>query len=161
MDTREIFLTLGAVILFSMTALYTNMAISDGSKAVVISQVTLSATEAGLSHIERLKSLKFDEAVANDPDKFLPEYFTLPASFGADASETFANFDDLDDFHNYTYSKDTDLAPFNITTRISYMDSLNVNSAVSFRTRYKRAEILVQTPFLADTLKMYQLFSRW
>ncbi|MCH7783354.1 hypothetical protein IID62_09850, partial [candidate division KSB1 bacterium] len=68
MQTGETLLVMGAVIIFSLTALSMNQSILEGNRTLMETQIINSGTAVGLSFIEHAKQLAFDEFTVVDED---------------------------------------------------------------------------------------------
>lgn len=161
MQTGETLLVIGAVIIFSLTALSMNQSIFEGNRTLMETQIINSGTAVGLSFIENAKQLSFDEFTVADEDNFDPDSFTAPGNLGAEPGETYPGFDDVDDFHNFSDSVITLLSTFYVTTTVAYVDSGNLNNQVSSRTFFKRFQVVVTSPFIQDSLQLSHIFSHW
>lgn len=161
MNSGETLLVMGAIIIFSMTALSMSQSIYEGNRTLMETQVISSGTAVGLSFIEEAKQLSFDEATVADDDNFDPDSFTSPGGLGLDFGETYPGFDDVDDFHNFSDSVDTQLAIFYVTATVAYVDSSDLNNPVNNRTFFKRIQVTVTSPFIQDSLQLSHVFSHW
>ncbi|KPK92651.1 hypothetical protein AMJ80_06485 [bacterium SM23_31] len=161
MNTGEIILVIGALILFSVTAIFLNQAILDGDRTVTESRLTNGATAVALSYIENAKRLSFDEAVIADPDLNNPGMLTLPANLGPESGESPADFDDIDDFRQYTDSVKTNIVTYNVAITVAYIDTNTMSVSEHNQTYYKQMRVFVHTPFIPDTIKLAHIFTFW
>ena len=85
----------------------------------------------------------------------------------AESGEVYPNFDDVDDFNNYTRS-DTipKMGIFNISVSVSYMNDNFVET--TSKTYNKNVTVQVTSPSLInfyteieDTMRLTSLFSHW
>ena len=89
-----------------------------------------------------------------------PDSLTLFGNLGPDyipgvAYETFAQFDDFDDFHGYSRT-DTlvRLGNFDVSVLVNYVMYEEPDSIVTDRTFYKKAEVTIINDWLVDTLTL-------
>lgn len=161
MNSGETLLVMGAVLIFSLTALSMNQTILEGNRTLMETQIISSGTAVGLSFIESAKQLSFDEVTVMNEDNFDADSFTSPGGLGLDFGETYPGFDDVDDFHNYNDSVATQLATFYVNTTVAYVDSGDLNISVNYRTFFKRIHVVVTSPFIKDSLQLSHVFSHW
>jgi hypothetical protein len=161
MDTRQTLLVLGAVVIFSITALFTNREMLETGMTITETQVISGASVIGLSCIENVKLYDFDEALVLDPDIEDTAQFTPVVSLGPDAGETISNYDDIDDFNGLIDTVNTQLVTYYVNTAVVYVDSTNLTVPVAYRTYYKELNVFVFSPFMEDTLKMKHVFCHW
>ncbi len=117
-------------------------------------EAVANAYEIGQSAIEQINSVAFDEkTVTTDVNKTSD----LSAILGPDGVEILLNqFDDIDDFKNYTWSESTEkLGVFNAKVNVSYGTTANPEITTTSRTFYKKIEILITNQYLLqDTLRL-------
>ncbi len=161
MDTRQTLLVLGAIVIFSVTALFTNMEMHEAGATMTETQVINSASAIGLSSIEKAKLFSFDEALITDPDIEDTSLMTPAGSLGPEIGESGTNFDDIDDFNGSLDTVNTQLVTYFVRFTVSYVDTLDLSSPVGYRTYYKELSVSVFSPFMNDTLLMRHVFSHW
>ena len=161
MNTGEIILVIGALILFSILAIFLNQSILDGDRTVTESQLINGATAVALSYIENAKRLSFDETAIADPELSEPSSLTSPANLGPESGESPADFDDIDDFHQYSDSFNTNVLTYNVAITIAYIDTNNMGVSEYNQTFYKQMRVFVHTPFIQDTVKLAHIFTFW
>ena len=161
MNLGETLLATCAVILFALVAISVNQAILESSRTSIAAQVVNGGISAGSSVLEDAKRMAFDESTVSDPENFDPESLTAILDLGAETGESYSDFDDIDDFHNYSKSVSAQPAPYLITSRVTYVDSNNLELAAPNRTFFKRMTVTVTSPFMPDTLTLNHLFTHW
>jgi hypothetical protein len=95
----------------------------------------------------------------------------LSTTLGPESGETFATYNDIDDYNNYTRVDSTlPSAVFNVKCKVDYVTSAAPDVATSTPTWNKRISVYVTSPSMmisagnvtkADTVKISQVFSYW
>jgi hypothetical protein len=172
MNTGQTMFSIAA--LAFLTVITLNYYSSLGQTGVTITQANagLTATTIATSFIERAQNTSFDNNTDTLPDSYIvadPSLFTSPGSLGVeDAGEiTYEDFNDFDDFNNYTADYHTLNEIYKVNFRVYYADTANVNNTVNVRTFLKRMDIKVWRSYPAidstqakvfDTLRMSTLY---
>ena len=161
MNLGETLLAAGAVILFALTAISVNQAILETSRTSIAALVVNGGISAGSSVLEDAKRMAFDESTVSGPDNFDPESLTPIPDLGAETGESYSDFDDVDDFHNYSKSVSDHPVQYLITSRVTYVDSNNLELPATNPTLFKRMTVTVSSPFMPDSLTLNHLFTHW
>jgi len=152
--------TIGGLIILSTFILSLNNSIVQNVTTMTQSSVLMEAIALGEKYIEEAETCRFDE----DPSATIPSSFVSSYNLGPDGSESYPNFDDVDDFDGYTL-RDTQSAsvPFNISIDVAYVTLAHPDTPTSSRTYYKRMTVSVSSAALsslpANTLKLKRLFA--
>jgi hypothetical protein len=179
MNTGQTILSLGAVILWSVTVLLTNRASLQHGTIINQTQIDIYAVSLAQAKIEEASGKAFDAYSATDtmgngrPITSLSQ-LTDPALLGKEAGETYPNFDDFDDYNYYSgnnplkvYVPGVDT--FRIQTTVCYVDTTDPATKVSVRTWHKKMVVKVWStisPWSADTpqpdtVVMTYVYSYW
>ncbi|MCP4724741.1 MAG: hypothetical protein GY863_06880 [bacterium] len=161
MDTRQTMLVLGAIVIFSVTAFFTNREMLESGVTMTETQVISGASAIALSSIENIKIYRFDEELVIDPNIENPLKLTPAGILGPEAGETMQTFDDIDDFNDYADSVVTRLVTYYVNTTVTYVDTTDLAIPVGYRTYYKELIVSVNSPYMANTLIMKHVFSHW
>lgn len=161
MNTGQMLLTIGAMIILSMVILNTNKNYLNTTIYLQETKYGVLATSLATSIIEKAKSLSFDEAtngaaVASTSD------LTRAADLGPESGETYAAFNDFDDFDGYTTIDTTEMsAVYNISCNVFYVNENQLNGTTNSRTWHKKILVAVTSEFMTDTVRMSSIFSYW
>lgn len=161
MNTGQMLLTIGAMILLSMVILNTNKNYLNTTVFLQETKYGVLATSLATSIIEKAKSLSFDEetdgaAVANTSD------LTRANDLGPESGETYYTFNDFDDFNGYTTVDTTEMsAVYNISCSVAYVNENQLNNTTNSRTWHKKILVAVSSDFMTDTVRMSSVFSYW
>jgi len=145
MGESELFLVLGAIVIFGIITTTVNEHIIRNSEAVYGQQAELFAISTAQNVIELAKLKAFDENTINN--RQLASGMTSPANLGPDGSETVALYDDVDDFNGYATTVNT-IGTMNVSVAVGYVTTANLDSVVAQRTFYKRMSVTVASDYL-------------
>jgi hypothetical protein len=133
------------------------------------------------SMIQEIERLDFDQ---NTISAAVSDSNNLSATLGPETGETFATFNDIDDYNNYTRNDtvpDHNGIPFNIKCKVEYVLPTTPDVATASKTWQKRITIFVTSPYMIqntltnqyytkvtaatqtkqDTIKISQVYSYW
>ena len=160
MHLGETLLVLGALVIFSLAALYLNDSKFDNDMTLMETEFRITAVGIAQSFLEEAQSLKFDE-ILNDTTFTggLPDNFTDVASLGTETGESYLNFDDVDDFNGYSTNINTPRADYDIDIIVSYADSVNINPGYLNKSFLKIMAVKVTSVFFGDSIKLDYLYS--
>jgi hypothetical protein len=161
MNTGQMLLTIGAVILLGLTVITVNSTFSQHGMVLEKTEVGVYATSLATSLIQEATGRSFDEntvdTVANSATDF-----TQPASLGPETGEVYPAFDDFDDYDGLVRTVDvqgTDI--FTVWATVTYVQDDHPNTTSGSRTYHKRIDIAVAGSSSSDTVRMSSIFSYW
>jgi hypothetical protein len=145
MGQQQLFLTLGAVVLFGIVTISVNVNIARNTEAVYDQQIVAYAANLGQRFIDEAKTRAFDEASILAVPTSIPGNFKPPGSMGTEGGEVYPNIDDVDDFHGYTSTVSTDMGDMNVSIVVYYVTATDLDTDVggSGKTRYKKMTVTV------------------
>ena len=161
MNTGQMLLTIGAVILLGLTVITVNSTFSQHGMVLEKTEVGVYATSLATSIIQEATGRAFDENTVDTVVTSVTD-FTLPSSLGPETGEVYPAFDDFDDYNGLVRTVDvqgTDI--FTVWSTVSYVQDHNPNSTSTNRTYHKRIDIAVAGSSSADTVRMSSIFSYW
>ncbi len=175
MNTGQMLLTLGALMLISLVILNFNRNLSDIDDSLNYDRFRLEALSLLTSHIEEVSEYFFDEVSTDTTTEKTLSNFTVPNSLGFDADDG-GVADDIDDFSGQVIS-DTGRsgAIYNLQYVVKYVDLSGGHIQVSgTRTYNKRVTIKIWDAFdppligrmvngvvVNDTLELSTVISYW
>ncbi len=164
MNTGQMMLTLGALILLSMLTLRVNSSQLTTQDTMQNTKFGVLAVSVASSIMEEASEKAFDEKSVEDfiDDK---KKLTKRDKFGVDSGENADSsntFDDFDDFDGYSII-DTSMpsARFNVSCIVNYVDPEKTGFITNKSTWHKQLIIKVTSPSMADTIQMTKIFSYW
>ena len=160
MSLGHTLLAIGGLILLSSFTISLNGSIMQNQVVLTQSEAILEAIAIGQKFIEEAEAKRFDES----PTATIPSSFTLAASLGPDAGETRSTYDDLDDFHGYSYTDTVSgYVPLTITISVDYVTLASPDTPTATRTYFKRMSIAIASLALSslpsNTLTLNRLFA--
>jgi hypothetical protein len=168
MGTGQTMITLFAMVLLSFLILRVNSLFLQTNTTLYTTKFDVLAFSLAQSMIQEIEGNAFDN---NTVSAVVSSTTSLSTTLGPESGETFATYNDIDDFNNYTRSV-TNLpsAKFNIKCKVEYVTSAAPDVATSTPTWNKRITVYVTSPSMmisstnvskADTVKLSQVFSYW
>ena len=179
MNTGQTILSLGAVILWSVTVLLTNRASLQHGTIITQTQIDIYAVSLAQAKIEEASGKAFDQCSATDTMGngnaiTSTSQLTDPSLLGKEAGENYPDFNDFDDYNYYSgnnpfkvYVPGVDT--FRIQTTVCYVDTTDPAVKLSVRTFHKKMVVKVWptiSPWTADnpqpdTVVMTYIYSYW
>jgi hypothetical protein len=169
MGYQELFLVLASVVLLTLLMVQINNNTVEGSEALQKLELEHTAVAIAQQFIEEAKSKRFDEVVGNVPASTFPGTFNHWGSLGHGVSEVYPQFDDVDDYHNFSrtvyvnganFDPDaTDGIPFTVSIQVHYVNDSNPDQAVSARTFFKRMRVTVSSSWIPNSITVKHVFS--
>ena len=159
MNTGQMLLTAGAVVLMSLTVLAINKTFTQHGFTLQQTEIGIYKVSLGMSILEEAMGKAFDE---NSIDNPLAAVTSLSSTLGKESGEVYPDFDDFDDYNNFkqtwgVYGVDS----ITVFCRVVYVDPANPDGSTSSRTWHKKITTYVWGSQQADTLSFTQLFSYW
>ena len=168
MNTGQMLLTIGAMILLSAIVLRVNNNFLTTNDVMMDSKFGVLAVSLAQSIIEEANNKAFDEHTDGNPIHDV-SLLTSPDSLGED-SEVYPNFNDFDDFNGYK-RRDSSMpsAVFDISCRVCYVEpnGSSIVEVYSHPTWHKKIEVTVTSPSMKkadgslDTIKLAAIYSYW
>ncbi|MCF8241343.1 MAG: hypothetical protein K9J16_08140 [Melioribacteraceae bacterium] len=161
MNTGQMLITLGALILLSLVILRVNTGFLTTDIALMETKFNVVAISLGTSFIEEATGKAFDQNTNISSVSALNQL----SSIGPEA-ETYPNFNDFDDYDGlekivkYDASDTTFLsADFKINCEVGYVTPANPEVLISSKTWHKRLNVTVTSPSMSDTIKLSKIHS--
>lgn len=152
-------LAIGAMLLLTLTTINFNSAYLNNSTVEIENKVMMTAFSLADDMIEEIKIRSFDEKTVQFTSAN-PSDLTPSAGLGPETGESYATFDDIDDFNGYTRSISAPHAEnYSIICRIEYVSSTAPDNVSSVQTFYKRAKITVSSPYLRHSINLSYIFT--
>ena len=153
------FLSLGALMIFSLISLRFDSAVLQNTELEVENKVYLTAFSLADDLLEEIKQRAFDEQTV-DFKAITTSALTAPQSLGKESGEAWPNFDDIDDYNNYTKPVSLPHAEnYTVISKIAYVLESDQNQTSTSQTYFKRVEIFVDSPYLRHQLKLQYVFT--
>ena len=161
MNTGQMLLTLGALILLSTLTLRVNTSQLSTQDTMQNTKFGVLAVSVASSIMEEASEKAFDTNTDGNFVTNLSE-LTAPNSLGPANGETRDMFNDFDDFNGLIDTvTNMPSAVFNVSCIVDYIDPDLPGLTSSNRTWHKRLIIKVTSPSMADSIEMTKVFSYW
>lgn len=157
MASIQSLLTIGGLLIFSLTSLRFNSAILTTSTADLQNKVYLTAFSLADDMIEEIKVKAFDQNTVKFP---INNPSGLSATLGPESGEVYPNYNDVDDFNGYTRSVDEPHAEgYVISCLVQYVEETDPDVVSSTQTFYKKATITVTSPYMQHAVALSFIFT--
>lgn len=162
MNTGQMILSIGALLILSLTVLRVNNTILQTDSVMMDSKFGILATSIATSLIEKASKKSFD---ANTFDDAVTSVSGLTAAngLGPGVGETNPeNFNDFDDFQGYI-EQITNLpsAIFDVSCEVCYVNPTNPDGKLTTQSWSKRMTVKVSSPSSQDTIRLSTIYSYW
>jgi hypothetical protein len=163
MGKGETLITMGAVIMLSITAINVNKSFTENNDFFNQTKFGLESIALANSVIEEASQLPFDEE-SWDTTKVekVPTDFTDINYLGTDFGEKdIATFDDFDDFHNYAKIETTMQNVYKISCLVNYIHPNYPDSTIGSRSYFKKLTVSVVNQLNSDSLALSYVHGFW
>ena len=159
MNTGQMLLSLGALILLSTMILRFNRAVLTSDEVMYNSKFNVLASSLCTSLIEEARGKAFDQetdsAAVTKTDQ-------LSTTMGPDFGEKYESFNDFDDFDGFVKVDSTmPSAIFYVTSKVTYVEANNLLNIVTKKTWHKMITVTVMSSSMKDPVQMSSTFSYW
>jgi hypothetical protein len=155
----ESFLSIGALLLFSLVCLNFNSTVLSNTTVEVENKVYLTAFSLADDLIEEVKQKAFDAATIDFPTTD-PATLTAANNLGHGWWETYPDYNDIDDFNGFVQSVSAPHAEgYEITCVVQYVDGDDPDQVVSTQTFYKKVTVTVDSPYIRSPIQLSQIFT--
>ena len=159
MNTGQMLLSLGALILLSTIVLRFNRAVLTSDEVMYNSKFNVLASSLCTSIIEEARGKAFDENTDSNSVSTVGE---LSTTLGPEYGETYETFNDFDDFNGFVKVDSTmPSAVFYVTSKVTYIEATNPIKVTANRTWNKMITVTVLSPSMRDPVKMSSTYSYW
>ncbi|MDO8550264.1 MAG: hypothetical protein Q7S39_08965 [Ignavibacteria bacterium] len=166
MNTGQSLITIGAMMLLSVTVLRVNNNLLSTNSTLMDTKFGVLAVSLGTSIIEEANKKAFDLAGSDDAIASV-DLLTAPGGLGPAFSEVYPDYNDFDDYNGLIDTIDTmPSAKFILACEVCYIDPANPNVKVNYRTWHKKMTVKITSPSMGneekrDTIKLSSVFSYW
>jgi hypothetical protein len=153
-------ISIAGIFLLSNLILNVNKANTERILSTYTNETVIDASGIAQSFIEEIQKKAFDEKTINNA-VWMTDSLTTVYDLGPETGEYLnTEFDDIDDYHNYTTTVTLDrMGDFNIAIILDYVNTMNPKVISGTPTFSKRIEVLLTNHSLLDTLKYYHVVS--
>jgi len=155
-DTSDILILLGAVVIFAILSLNTNRMLNNHNSAILESELTYTGIAKAQDVIDHARVLAFDETTIGGAEPaVVPDGFTDPADLGSVSDGDSASvYDDFDDFNGMSETDTTAEAIYAVSAEVMYVTSGDPDTDAGTQTKYKKLTVTVSSPYLDNSITM-------
>lgn len=163
MNTGQMIMTLGAMLMLSIIMLRVNTANLTNESVRDEAQYGVLANSIATSIIEQAQSKAFDEQTDTNN---VTSTNQLTSVLGPETGETELTFDDFDDYNGFT-KRDSSMKStvFDISCSVVYVEPNNILGSTTNRTWHKKITVTITRPVTADSsalaVQSSSIFSYW
>ncbi|NUO83263.1 hypothetical protein HUU05_24590 [candidate division KSB1 bacterium] len=150
MGHRELFLVLLSVVLLTALMVQINASTVDSEEALQELEIAHTAASIAQQYLEEARSKKFDANVGVIPAASMPGGFTPYNNLGPGWWESYPNFNDLDDFHNFVDTLDVNGVDYRVSVKVHYVRDSSPDVKYNDETYFKRMTVTVTSSWLTD-----------
>ncbi len=159
MNTGQSFLSIGALLLFSLVSLNFNSTVLTNTTVEVENKVYLTAFSLADDLIEEIKQKAFDAATLNFPTTN-PDNLTPAGSLGHGGWEVYPNYNDIDDYNGFVKTVSAPHAEgYSVACTVTYVDTDDPDIVVGTQTFYKKVTVTVSSPYLRSPISLSHIFT--
>lgn len=159
MSNIQSMLALGALMIFGMISLRFDSSVLQNLEIEVENKVYLTAFSLADDLLEEMKQRAFDQQTVTF-QSISPEALTPVQNLGYESGEVWPNFNDIDDYNNYSKPVSLPHAEnYTVESFVTYVSESDQDLVSSTPTYYKRVEIIVDSPYLSHELKLSYIFT--
>ena len=159
MSTNQSLFSLGALLLFALISLRFNSTVLENTTVEVENKVYLTAFSLADDLIEEIKQKSFDAATVKFPTTN-PEDLTPADNLGPGWWEAYPNYNDIDDFNDFTRSVSAPHAEnYSVSCDVCYVDADNPDQKVYTQTFYKRVRVTITSPYMRSPITLSMIFT--
>ena len=152
-------LSIGALMIFSLISLRFDSAVLQNVEVEVENKVYLTAFSLADDLIEEIKQKAFDQQTVVFK-AITPDALTPAGSLDKEAGEVWPNFNDIDDYNNYSKPVSLPHAEnYTVKSKINYVQATDQDQISTTQTYFKRVDIFVDSPYLKHQLKLSYIFT--
>ena len=159
MNTGQMLLTVGALILLSSMILRFNRSVLTSDEVMYNSKYNVLASSLCVSVIEEARGKAFDQKTDSAAASNVNQ---LSTTLGPDFGETYDDYNDFDDFNSYVKTDSSmPSAIFYVTSKVTYIENKNPVKVTTSRTWHKMITVTVMSSSMKDPVKMSSTYSYW
>ncbi len=166
MNTGQSLITMGAMLLLSMTVQRVNNNLLSTDSILMNTKFGVLAVSLGTSIIEEANKKAFDLAGSDDAINDI-NLLTAPSGLGPAPGEVYPDYNDFDDYNGLHLTiTNMPSAVFDIDCEVCYINPTNPDFKVNYKTWHKKITVKITSPNmgtdeLRDTIKLSSVFSYW
>lgn len=152
-------LSIGALMIFSLVSLRFDSAVLQNAEVEVENKVYLTAFSLADDLLEEIKQRAFDEQTIVFKS-ITPAALTQSNNLNAESGEVWPNYDDIDDYNNYSKPVSLPHAEnYSVQSKVYYVLASDQNVVSTTPTYFKKVDLFVDSPYLNHQIKLSYIFT--
>ena len=152
-------LSLGALMIFGLISLRFDSAVLQNVEMEVENKVYLTAFSIADDLLEEIKQRAFDQQTVVFKS-ITTAALTPSVNLGIESGEVWPNFNDIDDYDNYSKPVSLPHAEnYTVTCSVNYVQESDEDQISLSQTYFKRVDIFVDSPYLSHQIKLSYIFT--
>ncbi|PID58427.1 MAG: hypothetical protein CR986_07940 [Ignavibacteriae bacterium] len=167
MNTSQMMITLGAMVLLALVILRVNNGFMNTNSTLINSKLGVVATSLASSFIEEASGKIFDQKTDSHSASDVSE-LTASSHLGPESGEVYPYFNDFDDFNKlHRVDNSSPAGQFVVDCMVNYVKDTNLDGSTNAKTWHKKITVFVSSPSMygldgiPDTIKMSAVNSYW
>lgn len=159
MSNSHSIISIGALTLLALVNLRFNSSLLENQTIEVENKIYLTAFSLADDLIEEIKQKAFDAVTVDFPTTDRTD-LTPYNNFGPASSETYPNYNDIDDYQGYTRTVSLPHAEnYLVSCEVWYVNEDNPDQISSAQTFYKKVKVTVTSPYLKKPVSLSFIFT--
>ncbi len=171
MNTGQMLLVIGALVLLAGVTIVVNNMLATKTQTMLESEAGLNAISLAQSMLDEVMSKSYDARTADGTVIFVASDFTSAGSLGCNATEasnvpqpeppdtarpykSLKYYNDVDDYNNYKRYAFTSMGTFTLIDTVFYVQETNPDQMVSVQTFAKKVVVTVTHPNMKYALQL-------
>lgn len=159
MGYQDLLLVLISVTLLSLLMVSVNDNVVDAREALQTLEIEHTATAIAQQYIEEARSKFFDANVGVIDEDDMPDDFTPYYGLGPGWWESYPNFSDVDDYHNFKDTLDVAGVDYMVSIKVNYVRDSNPGVNYNNETFFKRMKVTVSSSWMPESIALSHVFS--
>lgn len=152
-DTSDFILLILAMFLFAMLQLGVTRVLLNNNRVMTNTELDYTAVALAQNIVDDARQKAFDQnTVGNYGGISVPDGFS---TIGIETGESYPNFNDFDDYHEYSRTDTTEHGIYTTNCTVVYMDSNDMSQESSDKTEHKRLLVRVTSETDESTAVSY------
>ena len=157
--TEILYIIAGIVILGTLTVIFRDILLDDDNHQAE-AEYQIMALNLLDKFIDQVALKSFDEASVNGRPNGIPGSFTSPSNLGPEVDEIYPHFDDVDDYHNFSFT-DTVASGMDYTIKVElgYVTFDDTKNFLNTQSNMKRMNVSIISTSLPNEIHLSRIFS--
>ena len=160
MARAEILLAIAAIVILGIFSFVFRDILLDDDNREAEAEYQIMALNLLDKFIDQVALKSFDEASVNGIPNGIPGSFTTPSNLGPEANEIYPNFDDVDDYHNFSITDTSSSGmDYTITVELGYVTIDDTENFSSTQSNMKRMNVSIISTQFPNEMHLSRIFS--